>query len=75
MSEMTMVLAVLFLTFVVPVWIILHYITRWRSARTLSAEDERMLSELWDNAQRMESRIHALERILDTEAPGWRHKS
>jgi len=74
MSDFAIVLTVLFLTFVAPLWIIFHYVTRWRTAKALSAEDERMLGELWESAQRMETRIHALERILDAEAPGWRNK-
>lgn len=70
-----MVLAVLFLTIVAPIWIIFHYLTRWRTSRSLSAEDERMLAELWDSAQRMEGRITSLEKILDAEAPGWRTRT
>ena len=74
MSDFAIVLTVLFLTFVAPLWIIFHYVTRWRTAKSLSAEDERMLGELWESAERMEGRIQALERILDAEAPGWRSK-
>ncbi len=59
-------------TVIAPVWIIAHYITRWRTAKVLSAEDERMLAELWDLAPQLESRINTLERILDAEAPDWR---
>ncbi|MEI6984713.1 MAG: envelope stress response membrane protein PspB [Rhodospirillaceae bacterium] len=75
MSDFAIVLTVLFLTFVAPLWIIFHYVTRWRAAKALSAEDERMLGELWESAKRMEIRIHALERILDAETPDWRSKS
>jgi phage shock protein B len=63
---------ILFLVIVAPVWIISHYITRWRTAKTLSAEDEKMLAELWELAPRMESRINTLERILDADVPDWR---
>lgn len=69
------VLAVLFLTIVAPLWIIFHYLARWRSSKSLSANDERMLAELWESAQRMEGRIASLERVLDSEAPGWRSKA
>jgi phage shock protein B len=72
MSGASFVLAVLFLTIVAPLWIIFHYVTKWRSARGLSAEDERMLADLWESAGRMENRIGSLEKILDAEAPGWR---
>ncbi len=57
---------------VAPIWIVAHYVTRWRTAKVLSAEDEKMLAELWELAPRLESRINALERILDAEAPDWR---
>jgi phage shock protein B len=72
MSGASFVLAVLFLTIVAPLWIIFHYATKWRSARGLSAEDERMLADLWESAGRMENRIVSLEKILDSETPGWR---
>jgi phage shock protein B len=56
------VLGILFLTVVAPIWIAFHYVTRWRTARTLSREDERTLVDLWDVARRIESRLDALER-------------
>ena len=34
-----------------------------------------MLEELWQDAQRMESRINALETILDDQVPDWRRKT
>ncbi len=63
---------ILFMVIVAPVWIISHYVTRWRTAKVLTAEDEQMLAELWEVAPRLESRINTLERILDAEAPDWR---
>ena len=38
---------------VAPIWIIAHYATRWRTSKSLSAEDERMLAELWATAPPM----------------------
>lgn len=69
------ILGILFLVVVAPLWILAHYLTRWRSARALSREDERALGELWESAQRMEARLANLERILDAEAPGWRART
>jgi phage shock protein B len=63
---------IIFLVIVAPIWLVLHYVTRWRSTRTLSREDERMLVDLWESAKRMELRIVTLEKILDAEAPQWR---
>lgn len=66
------VLGVLFLVVVAPLWIIFHYITLWRASRRLSSDDQKVLNEIWQSAQRMEGRIDALEKVLDAEAPGWR---
>jgi phage shock protein B len=74
MSGFDFILLALFLTVVAPLWILFHYITKWRSHRGLSAQDERLLGELWDTANRLEARVHTLERVLDAEAPGWRHR-
>lgn len=63
---------ILLLAVVAPIWIIAHYVTRWRSAKMLSGEDEKLLQELWESATRMEDRIRTLENILDAEAPHWR---
>ena len=71
---MEFILGVLFLTVVAPVWIVAHYVTRWRTAKTLGAEDEKVLAEVWASADKMESRIRNLERILDAEHPGWREE-
>lgn len=63
---------ILFVVFVAPVWIIAHYTTRWRVSKSLSSEDERLLAELHDSAERMEARLQSLETILDSDSPGWR---
>jgi phage shock protein B len=69
------VLGLVFLTIVAPIWIIAHYLARWRRGRSLSPVDEKSLGELYDAARRMESRLAALERVLDSEAPGWRTRT
>jgi len=74
MSALLFVPLILFVTIVVPLWLVLHYVTRWRQSKTLSSEDEKMLLELWQSAQRMEARIETLETILDADAPGWRRR-
>jgi phage shock protein B len=69
------ILGIIFLVVVAPIWIVAHYLTRWRRSRKLSAEDERSMGELYETARRMEGRIAALERVLDSEAPGWRART
>jgi phage shock protein B len=69
MSTFSFILGILALVVVAPLWLFLHYLTRWRAQKTLSAADERMLAELWQTARRLEDRIGALERaILDDPA-------
>ena len=58
---------ILFLVIVAPIWIIAHYVTRWRMAKTLSPEDEKQFAELWRMAERMEERIDSVERILEAD--------
>ena len=73
-SVFTFVLTVIFMVVVAPIWIVAHYLTRWRRSRKLSAEDERNLGELYEAARKMEARMAALESVLDAEAPGWRRR-
>ena len=68
-------LGIVFMVIVVPLALILHYVTRWRESKGLSREDSRLLEELWRDTQRMESRINTLESILDDEVPQWRKRT
>lgn len=69
---MFFVLGLIFTVIVAPIWIIFHYVSRSSANKRLSSEDEAMLEEIWESAQRMEDRIQTLERILDDSTPGWR---
>jgi phage shock protein B len=60
---------ILFVVVVAPIWIIAHYTTRWRMAKSLTAEDEKQFAELWRTAERMEERMGNIERILDADQP------
>ncbi|KPK60818.1 MAG: phage shock protein B [Gammaproteobacteria bacterium SG8_31] len=68
------VLGIIMVSFVLPLIIVLHYMTKWKESKGLSREDEKMLEEIWESAQKMESRINALETILDDQAPDWRRR-
>ena len=72
---MSEVIPILLLTVCLPLWIIFHYITKMKMSKGLSPEDEKMLSEVWESANKMQERINTLERILDIEAPDWRRHS
>ncbi len=53
-------------------WIILHYVTRWKTAATLTSEDEALLEQLHDTARRLEERLATVERILIADNPDYR---
>ena len=56
--------SVIFVAFVLPLWIVFHYATRWRASRGLAAQDEKVLADLWETARRMEERLENLERAM-----------
>ena len=68
-SHSFVVSLIILLAIVVPLWILAHYITRWRTAKTISGDDEKLLQELWESAERMEGRVGTLERILKSDDP------
>ena len=65
---------IIFTAVVLPLAVIGHYVTKWKTANSLTSEDENMMEELWQSALKMESRINTLESILDDEVPHWRKK-
>ena len=71
---MSETIPILLVTVCAPLWIIFHYITKWRTANGLTPEDEKMLTEVWESTKKMEDRIVTLERILDIESPSWRQR-
>jgi len=60
--------AVIFVAFVLPLWIVFHYATRWRASRGLAVQDEKLLADLWETARRMEERMENLERAIGPDA-------
>ncbi|QQG30332.1 envelope stress response membrane protein PspB [Pectobacterium carotovorum] len=61
----------IFMLFVAPIWIWLHYSQRKNSAQ-LGQNDMQRLTRLTEESNRMRERIRALEDILDAEHPDWR---
>ncbi len=53
-------------------WLVFHYITRWKTAATLTNEDEKLMEELYDLARRLDDRMCSIERIMTAENPNWR---
>lgn len=64
--------SVIFMVFVAPAWIFLHYRSRGHAQGALSESERADLETLALQAERMLERIDTLEAILDAETPDWR---
>jgi len=74
MGELLIILLIVFIVILAPLYIVLHFITKWKQSREISGGDERMLEDLWVLAQRLEERLETLETILESEPSDWRKK-
>lgn len=52
-------------------WLILHYVTQWKRAGSITREDENLMDELYDTARRLDERLHSIERIVAADNPGF----
>lgn len=55
-------------------WLVFHYITKWKTAATLTGSDEKLLDDLHDAARRLDDRLCTIERIMTAENPNWRQQ-
>ena len=55
-------------------WLIFHYMTKWKQAKSLTSGDEKLLDELHDAARRLDDRLGTIERIMTAENPNWRQQ-
>ena len=58
--------------FVALPWLILHYVTKWKTAPKMTGEDERLLDEMYNLARRLEDRVTTVERIVAADNPDFR---
>lgn len=65
---------ILFMIFVAPIWIIMHYRSQRKIGQGLSQDELLQLQDLAHQAERMRDRIKTLESILDAESPKWRDR-
>lgn len=50
-------------------WIIMHYITKWKTAATITTDDENLLEELYNLAKRLDERMDTVERLVASDNP------
>ena len=62
------VLGIIFLTVVVPMWLSAHYGTRWRQAKRMTPDSERMLAEMAELADKLQARIRTHAAIIAAQA-------
>ena len=62
------VLAILAIFLGLP-WIIMHYITKWKTAATITTDDENLLEELYGLAKRLDERMDTVERLVASDNP------
>ena len=75
MTPWLMAMTTLFMVVVLPIIVVMHYVTKWKATRGLSREEQAMLEELWKASQSMDSRLNTLETILDVQQPDWKKKT
>ena len=74
MEEVLIPAIVVGILFIGLPWLIMHYVTKWKTAATLSSGDEKLLDELHDMARRLDDRMCSIERIMTAENPNWRQQ-
>jgi phage shock protein B len=72
MDEILVPIFVCSILFIGMPWVILHYVTRWKTAPKITNEDEKLLDELYSLARRLEDRLGTVERIIAADHPEWR---
>ncbi len=69
---------IIFLLFVLPIWLLLHYRSRSKHlplpAAALRGASPDDLAELARMAERVEHRLDAIEILMDADTPNWRRK-
>lgn len=69
MSSVATLAVILLLTIVAPLFLVLHFVTKWKQTREISGDDEQLLEDLHELSQRLEDRLITLEKILGDEIP------
>ena len=57
--------------FIALPWIILHYVTKWKTAATITSDDEVLLEELYNLAKRLDERMDTVERLVASDDPSF----
>ena len=58
--------------FIALPWLILHYVTKWKTSATITTDDEALLEELYNLAKRLDQRMETVERLVASDNPEFR---
>ena len=72
MEDIVIPMIAMFSLFIAFPWIVLHYITKWKTAATLTSGDEALLEELYQLARRLDERMDTVERLVAADNPEFR---
>jgi phage shock protein B len=53
-------------------WVVLHYITKWKTSATITTDDEALLEELYSLAKRLDERMDTVERLVASDNPDFK---
>ena len=74
MEEVFVPAIVCLILFIGLPWLIFHYVTKWKTAKTLTNDDEKLLDDLYEAARRLDDRLCTIERIMTAENPDWQRQ-
>jgi len=46
-------------------WVVLHYVTKWKTAATITTDDEALMEEMYNLAKRLDERMDTVERLVE----------
>lgn len=71
MEDVFLALIIIPIIFIGLPWVILHYMTKWKTAATITVDDEVMLEELYNLAKRLDERMETVERLVASDDPSF----
>jgi phage shock protein B len=72
MEEFLLPVIIVGMLFIGLPWVVMHYVTKWKQAGTITGEDEKLLDELHYLARQLEERLQTVERIIAADNPDFR---
>jgi phage shock protein B len=72
MEDVLLPIVIVGMLFIGLPWMVLHYLTKWKSGRGISQQDEVLLDDLHEMARRLDDRLVTIERIIAADNPDWK---